>query len=106
MTDTATEAKQRNRLRAAAHRHRRTLGIAGAGASAGLTALWTIVAPEKADATGGVQEFAIRWGHPACWALLTVVGLLVAFDAPKHVRDAVAYAAGACYVVFLVATLL
>ncbi|MEW1918619.1 hypothetical protein [Pseudarthrobacter oxydans] len=62
--------------------------------------------PDKAAQTSGVQELAIRWGHPACWALLAVVGVLVALDAPKRTRDGVAIAAAACYAAFLAGTLL
>ena len=100
------DAEQVTGVWATAHRYRRVLGIAGAATSAGMTVLWIVVVPEKADATGNVQEFAIRWAHPACWALLTTVGILVASDAPKRVRNPFAYAAAACYAAFVAATLM
>ncbi|GGC14864.1 hypothetical protein [Cellulomonas carbonis] len=82
---------------------RRRLGAAGAVVASGAAALWTVVVPERAETATGLREVAIRYGHPVCWGLLAVVGLLVALDAPKRVRDAVAYAAGASYAAFLLA---
>lgn len=83
------------------HRHRRPLGLTLAAAAAGMTGLWLVVVPAKAEQTSGLQEFAIRCGHPACWALLAVVGVLVALDAPKRVRDGAGIAAAICYAAFI-----
>lgn len=71
-----------------------------------LATVWLVVVPAKAAETAGVQELAIRWGHPACWVLLAGLGVLVAFDAPKRTRDAVGIAAAVCYAAFLAAMLL
>ncbi|GGK67641.1 hypothetical protein [Ornithinimicrobium pekingense] len=87
-------------------RHARALGIAGAAAAAGMTALWLVVVPERAAVTGGLQSWALRWGHPASWACLTGVGLTVATGAPRRWRDVLAWAALGCYAVFLVALVL
>ncbi|MFC0483721.1 hypothetical protein [Pseudarthrobacter scleromae] len=86
--------------------HRKALGLAGAAAAAGMAVVWTVIVPDKAAQTSGVQELAIRWGHPVCWALLAVVGVLVALDAPKRTRDGIAITAAACYAAFLAGTLL
>ena len=85
---------------------RRVLGLAGAAAAAGLTALWCVVVPEKAEATQGLQSFLIRWGHPASWACLAGLGLLVAFDASSRVRGAVAAASLVAYASFMAALLI
>ncbi|MEW1982973.1 hypothetical protein [Pseudarthrobacter oxydans] len=71
-----------------------------------MAVVWTVIVPDKAAQTSGVQELAIRWGHPASWALLAVVGVLVALDAPKRARDGIAITAAACYAAFLAGTLL
>lgn len=84
---------------------RRALGAAGGVVAAGMAVLWTVVVPGRAEHVTGLQEVAIRVGHPACWALLAVTGLLVAVDAPRRLRDASAYAAVIAYAVFLVALL-
>ncbi|MDT0166747.1 hypothetical protein Q9R32_14425 [Actinotalea sp. AC32] len=86
-------------------RRRRRLGVVGAVVATGAAALWTVVVPERAETATGLREAAIRYGHPVCWGLLAVVGLLVALDAPRRARDAVAYAAGASYAAFLLALL-
>lgn len=96
----------RSSLVAWVRRHHRPLGASGAVAAAGMTALWMVVVPAKAEATSGVQELAIRWGHPLCWALLATAGVLVAVNAPKRLRDGVAIAAGACYAAFVIGMLL
>ncbi|WP_153392751.1 hypothetical protein [Ornithinicoccus halotolerans] len=83
------------------HRHRRPLGLALTAAAAGMTGLWLVVVPARAEQTSGLQELAIRWGHPACWAFLAVVGVLVAVDAPKRVRDGAGIAAAVCYAAFI-----
>lgn len=82
------------------------LGFAGAAVAAGMTVVWLVVVPEKADQTDGLQEIAIRWGHPLCWALLTVAGVLFAVGGSKRARDIVCYAAAACYAAFLAGVLL
>lgn len=97
---------RKQQLMAWAHRHRRVVGFAGAAVAAGMTVVWLVVVPEKADQTFGLQELAIRWGHPLCWALLTVAGVLFALGAPKRVRDMVCYAAAGCYAAFLAGVLL
>lgn len=82
------------------------MGLAGAAAAAGMTVLWSVVVPEKADRTTGLQELAIRWGHPLCWAFLAVAGILFAVGAPQRVRDGVSLAAISCYAAFLVGMVL
>lgn len=97
--------QQRSDLRPWLRRHHRLLGLGGAAVAAGMTALWMTVVPEKVDTTSGIQALAIRWGHPLCWAFLTTVGLLVAADAPKRLRDGLAISAGVCYAGFVLAML-
>ena len=87
-------------------RHRRVLGLAGASATAGMAVLWVLVVPDRVDATGGLQSWAIRWGHPASWACLTGVGLALATGAPRRVREAFAWAALGCYAAFVLALVL
>lgn len=74
--------------------------MVGAMVATGLTVVWLFVVPEQADQTHGLQAAAIRWGHPATWALLALFGALVALDAPKPIRDTVAWASLACYAAF------
>jgi hypothetical protein len=51
-----------------------------------------------------------RGGHPVgtplCWALLALLGVLIALDAPQHARDVLAVAAVLSYAVFLAGVLL
>lgn len=82
-------------------RRQRVLGLGGAAVAAAMAVLWTVVVPDKAASTAGVQEWLIRWGHPASWALLTAVGVATAAGAPKGVRDLLAWAALASYGAFL-----
>ncbi|RWR18050.1 hypothetical protein D8Y24_11785 [Agrococcus lahaulensis] len=89
--------------RAWAARHRRALGLTGAVVAAAMAVLWTLVVPEQAAAATGVQQLALRWGHAATWALLAVVGALVALDAAPRLRSALAWASLACYAAFLLA---
>ena len=84
-----------------ARRRRRFLGAVLALVATGMTAVWLVVVPEEAQRGGGAREIAVRWGHPACWALLAVVGVLIAADAPERLRRAAAIAAAVCYVAFL-----
>lgn len=102
---TSTEPS-RGRPATWARRHRRRIGLLGAAGALALTAVWLVVVPDKADDVGGLQAALIRWGHPACWLLLAVVGLLVAVDGPARARTACAYAALGCYAAFLVAVLI
>lgn len=80
--------------------------MVGAVVATGLTVVWLFVVPEQADQTHGLQAAAIRWGHPATWALLALFGALVALDAPKPIRDTVAWASLACYAAFWAGLLL
>ncbi|WP_122262166.1 hypothetical protein [Ornithinimicrobium cerasi] len=82
-------------------RHRRALGLVGAVLAAGMTVLWTVVVPDKADAASGLQHALLRWGHAASWACLTGVGLAVATGAPRGVREMLAWGALASYGGFL-----
>ena len=82
---------------------RQTLGWAGAALAGALAVLWTVVVPEKAEATDGVQSLLIRHGHPATWAALAVLGVLVALDAAPRARTLVGAFSLACYAGFLVA---
>lgn len=84
-------------------RHRHALGLAGAAVAAGMTVVWTVVVPDKADTTSGLQSLAIRWGHPLTWAFLCGLGLAYAAGTPRSVRDPLAWAALASYAVFLAA---
>lgn len=86
-------------------RRQRILGLAGAAVAAILTVVWLVVVPEKADEVGGVQAALIRYGHPACWALLAGAGVAYAAGRP-HTSRLLGYAALACYVAFLLAFVL
>jgi hypothetical protein len=66
-----------------------------------MTAAWLVVVPEKADQTAGLQELAIRWGHPLCWAFLAVAGILFAMGTPKRIIKGAFLAAAGCYAAFL-----
>lgn len=85
---------------------RRALALAGAVAATGMTVLWVVVVPERAGTTTGVQALAIRWGHPASWALLAALGLAVAADVHRRVREVLAWGALGSYAVFVLALLL
>lgn len=101
-----TPERWQRRFAAWTHRHRTAVGLSGAVAAAGLTAVWLVVVPAKADQTTGLQELAIRWGHPLCWAFLAVAGILFALDAPKRVRDGFCWAAAGSYAAFLAGLML
>jgi hypothetical protein len=84
-------------------RHRTLLGTVGGIGATGLAVLWTVVVPDKAGQTTGLQEAAIRWGHPLCWALLAVTSALWAVRAPARVVAATARVALGAYAAFLAA---
>lgn len=84
----------------------RRLGFAGAVVAAAMTGLWLLVVPDKAESAAGLQSLALRFGHPAAWALLTAVGLSVATGGLRAVRDGLAWAALGCYGAFVAALLL
>ena len=84
--------------------HRVALALLGAAASAAMTVVWTVYAPEVAG--GGWRRIGVRLGHPAAWAFLTAFFLLTAADIPGRLRAAAAWASLACYALFLAALLL
>ncbi|MGA8047982.1 MAG: hypothetical protein WCA30_17110 [Dermatophilaceae bacterium] len=86
-------------------RRQGTIGLVGAAAAAALTVVWLVVVPEKADEVGGVQAALIRYGHPACWALLAGAGVAYATGRP-HTSRVLGYAALACYAAFILAFVL
>lgn len=96
-------ADQDGTLRGWATRHRRVLGLVGAAAAVGMTALWTFVVPDKADAGPSWRSAIIRWGHPASWAFLAATGVAVATGAPRALRELLAWGALVSYAAFLVA---
>lgn len=77
------------------------LGVGGGVVAAGMAVLWWFVVPDKADTAGGLHAAAIRYGHPATWSLLALLGVLVATDAPARVRTVVGALSAACYAAFL-----
>ena len=87
-------------------RHQRVLGVAGALLAAGMTVLWLVVVPEGAGSTPGLRSWVLRLGHPAAWACLTGVGIAVAADAPRPLREGLAWAALASYAAFVLALVL
>jgi len=91
-------------VRAVVTRNRAAVGVVLAALCLGLAVLWVFVVPAKAGATTGVQEAAIRYGHPVCWALLATASVLFAVRAPRRSVDVVVRSALAAYVVFVVAT--
>lgn len=82
---------------------RQVVAWAGAALAAALAVLWTVVVPEKAETTDGVQSLLIRWGHPATWAALAVLGVLAALDVAPRARSLVGAVSLACYAGFLLA---
>ena len=84
---------------------RRTLGLVGAAVAAVLAVVWLVVVPEKADEASGLQAALIRYGHPACWALLAGAGVAYAAGRP-HTSRVLGYAALACYAAFVLAFVL
>lgn len=84
-------------------KRRAALGIAGALLAGGMAVAWTVVVPDKAAATEGLQSAAIRYGHPATWALLSLLGVLVAANAPHRIRGIVGGMSIAAYAGFLLA---
>lgn len=89
--------------RAFARRHRRPLGIAATILAAGLAVLWTQVVPDRAATAPPAQAAVIRWGHPACWALLAAAALAWALGAPRRLTETLAWLALGAYGAFLVA---
>ena len=86
-------------------RRRRILGLVGAAVASLLAVVWLVVVPEKADETSGLQAALIRYGHPACWALLAGAGAAYAAGRP-HTSRLLGYAALACYAAFVLAFVL
>ncbi len=91
-------------LQAFAHRHRRVLGLLVAALCAVLAVAYVTVVPPTVTGTG-VKAALVRWTVPACWALIAGVALTWALSLRRQVINAFAYAAVACWVVYLVARL-
>lgn len=85
---------------------RQVLGLVGSCAAAGMTVVWVAVVPDKADTTDGLQSLLIRWGHPATWAALAALGLLVALDASPSARKVAGAVSLGAYAAFLAALVL
>ncbi|QOR69590.1 hypothetical protein IM660_12985 [Ruania alkalisoli] len=92
-------------LQAFAHRHRRVLGLIVAVVALALAVAYVVIAPPQSDA-GPLQAGIVRWSVPGCWALIAAAGACWAFDVAEKVRNAFAYAALACWIVYLAARLL
>jgi hypothetical protein len=93
------------RARSLLERHRTAVGGAAAVVCAVLAVVWLLVVPEQADQAGPLRAAVIRLGHPLCWGLLSVTGVLFAVGAPRPLVQTVAYAALASYGAFLLALL-
>ena len=91
-------------IQAFANRHRRVLGLLVAALCAVLAVAYVTVVPPAVAGTG-VKAFLVRWTVPACWALIAGVALTWALSLRRQVTNGFAYAAVACWVVYLVARL-
>ncbi|WP_147917800.1 DinB family protein [Ruania zhangjianzhongii] len=102
-----TEAEDRPvpPLQAFAHRHRRALGILIAIVCAALAvAFATVAAPTTTG--GGVRAFLVHWTVPAIWALIGAVAITWALSVRRQIINVIAYAAVACWVIYLAARML
>ena len=84
----------------------RRLALAGAVLALIVAIVWTVVVPDKADTTSGLQSAAIRLAHPLTWVLLAGFCATFAMGAAKSVRDFLAWAALGSYAAFLLAVML
>ena len=91
-------------IQAFANRHRRVLGILVAAICAVLAVAYVTVEPPTVTGTGA-NAFLVRWTVPACWALIAGVALTWALSLRRQIVNAFAYAAVACWVIYLVARL-
>lgn len=100
------DADQRSEppIQAFANRHRRVLGILVAVICAALAVAYVTVVPPTVTGTG-VKAFLVRWTVPACWALIAGVALTWALSLRRQVVNGFAYAAVACWVIYLAARL-
>ena len=87
-------------------RHRTLVGITAAVVCAVLAVVWAVVVPEQAEQASPLRSAVIRLGHPLCWGLLSVTGVLFAARAPRRWVGTAAYAALAAYGAFVLALLL
>jgi hypothetical protein len=93
----------RARLALWVERHRVVVGAAAAVVAGALTVTWLVVVPDKVDSAGPLQAAVLRYGHPACWALLAVAATAWATRAPRPAIEWPARAALVAYVAFLAA---
>ncbi|WP_022919124.1 DinB family protein [Ruania albidiflava] len=91
-------------IQAFANRHRRVLGLLVAIICAVLAVAYVTVVPPTVTGTG-FRAFLVRWTVPACWALIAGVALTWALSLRRQIVNGFAYAAVACWVVYLVARL-
>ncbi|HIZ36466.1 MAG TPA: hypothetical protein H9815_11860 [Candidatus Ruania gallistercoris] len=92
-------------LQAFAHRHRRALGILiGIICAALAVAFATVAAPTTTG--GGVRAFLVHWTVPAVWALIGAVAITWALAVRRQIINILAYAAVACWVIYLGARML
>src|SRR5690625_63383 len=87
-------------IQAFANRHRRVLGLLVAVICAVLAVAYVTVVPPTVTGTG-VRAFLVRWTVPACWALIAGVALTWALSLRRQIINGLAYAAVACWVVYL-----
>lgn len=105
--DAATETEDRPvpPLQAFANRHRRVLGILIAMVCAALAvAFATVAAPTTTG--GGARAFLVHWTVPAVWALIGAVAVTWALSVRRQIITMIAYAAVACWVIYLGARML
>ena len=92
-------------LQAFAQRHRRVLGFLIAVVCAALAvAFATVAAPTTTG--GGARAFLVHWTVPAVWALIGAVAITWALSVRRQITTMLAYAAVACWVIYLGARML
>ena len=92
-------------LQAFAHRHRRVLGILIAVVCAAFAvAFATVAAPTTSG--GGARAFLVHWTVPAVWVLIGAVAVTWALSVRRQIITMIAYAAVACWVIYLGARML
>lgn len=92
-------------VRTLLERHRTLVGSAAAVVCAVLAVVWAVVVPEQAEQASPLRSAAIRLGHPLCWGLLSLAGVLYAARAPRRWVETAAYAGLAAYGAFVLALL-
>ena len=83
-------------------RHRTVLGAIAVLVSLAVAAFFAVVGP-AVEPPSGVRGVIMRWGAPACWALLAVVFTTWGLRMKPQVTQRLSFVVLGCYLIYMTA---